>query len=122
MRRAVVRGLRRPEVRTRQVYSFNRPTFTINNARWYSDDAHLTEEQAKTRVLRVVSEFHKVDKSKVNENAHFYKDLGLDSLDQVELVLALEDEFAIMLTEEEQEKLATVKDTIHFIAHHPGSV
>lgn len=57
-----------------------------------------------------------VDAAKVTPESHFTGDLGLDSLDTVELVMALEDEFAIEIADESAEKIVSVADAVDFIA------
>ena len=53
---------------------------------------------------------------KVSSESHFVNDLGLDSLDVVEIVMALEDEFGIEISDEEAEKVFTVEDAVEFIS------
>ncbi|KAK3432250.1 hypothetical protein EUGRSUZ_E03854 [Eucalyptus grandis] len=77
-------------------------------------------DQIVDRVVRLVKKFDKIDASKVTETADFQKDLSLDSLDKVELVMALEQEFSIEIPEEEADKLACCADIARFIAS--GSV
>lgn len=57
-----------------------------------------------------------VDAAKVTPDSHFTVDLGLDSLDTVELVMGLEDEFAIEIADESAEKIVSVADAVDFIA------
>lgn len=51
----------------------------------------------------------------LSAESHFFNDLGLDSLDVVEIVMALEDEFAIEISDEEAEKVFSVGDAVQFI-------
>merc|ERR1739844_178239 len=83
--------------------------------RLYGDGAHLTKEELQTRVLNVLKLFDKVDPEKVSADSHFINDLGLDSLDVVEIVMAMEDEFAVEISDEEAEKIFTVKDCVEFL-------
>jgi acyl carrier protein len=62
-----------------------------------------------------------VKKEEVTDNAKFVDDLGADSLDTVELVMALEEEFGIEIPDEEAEKLATVGDALRYIEEKAGS-
>ena len=67
------------------------------------------------RVKKIVVEHLGVEASKVVENAHFIEDLGADSLDTVELVMAFEEEFGIEIPDDAAEKIQTIKDAIGFI-------
>ena len=68
------------------------------------------------RVKNIVVEHLGADEAKVTENASFIDDLGADSLDTVELVMAFEAEFAIEIPDDAAEKIQTVKDAIDFIS------
>jgi len=70
------------------------------------------------RVKKIVVEHLGVDEAKVTENASFVDDLGADSLDTVELVMAFEEEFGCEIPDDAAEKIATVKDAIAFIESH----
>lgn len=70
------------------------------------------------RVKKVVVEQLSVDEAEVTSEASFTGDLGADSLDTVELVMAFEEEFGIEIPDEEAEKIATVKDAVAFIEKH----
>ena len=67
------------------------------------------------RVIKIVVEHLGVDEEKVTENASFIDDLGADSLDTVELVMAFEEEFGCEIPDDSAEKILTVKDAIAFI-------
>ena len=67
------------------------------------------------RVKKIVVEHLGVDESKVADGASFIDDLGADSLDQVELVMAFEEEFGCEIPDDAAEKILTVKDAIDFI-------
>ena len=67
------------------------------------------------RVKKIVVEHLGVEASKVVEEAHFIEDLGADSLDTVELVMAFEEEFGIEIPDDAAEKIQTIKDAIGFI-------
>lgn len=68
------------------------------------------------RVKSIVVEHLGVDEDKVSEDASFIDDLGADSLDTVELVMAFEEEFDIEIPDDAAEQITTVKDAIDFIA------
>lgn len=71
------------------------------------------------RIVSVVKNFDKVDESKVTPEAKFADDLGLDSLDAVEVVMAIEDEFAIEIPDAEADKIESVSDATEYISGHP---
>lgn len=70
------------------------------------------------RVKKIVVEHLGVDDDKVTESASFVDDLGADSLDTVELVMAFEEEFGCEIPDDAAEKISTVKDAIEFIKEH----
>ena len=67
------------------------------------------------RIKEIVAEQLGVEESQVTNEASFMDDLGADSLDTVELVMALEDEFDIEIPDEEAEKLVKVSDAINYV-------
>ncbi|EHH69442.1 acyl carrier protein [Gluconobacter morbifer G707] len=67
------------------------------------------------KVKKIVVEHLGVDESKVTPDASFIDDLGADSLDTVELVMAFEEAFSVEIPEDAAEKIATVKDAIDYI-------
>ncbi len=67
------------------------------------------------RVKKIVVEHLGVEEDKVAENASFIDDLGADSLDTVELVMAFEDEFGCEIPDDAAEKILTVKDAIEYL-------
>lgn len=69
----------------------------------------------KERVIEVVSKNLDVDKSRITEDANFVEDLGADSLDQVELVMAFEEEFGVEIPDETAEKIRTISDAVKHI-------
>jgi acyl carrier protein len=73
------------------------------------------------RVKQIIVEQLGVDEGEVTGNASFVDDLGADSLDTVELVMAFEEAFDIEIPDEEAEKIRTVKDAVDYInAHSKG--
>ena len=72
------------------------------------------------RVKKIVVEHLGVDEGKVTDNASFIDDLGADSLDTVELVMAFEEEFGCEIPDDAAEKILTVKDAITFIDENAG--
>ena len=70
------------------------------------------------RVKKIVVEHLGVEEDKVTPNASFVDDLGADSLDTVELVMAFEEEFGVEIPDEAAEKILTIQDAINFIEQH----
>uniref|UniRef100_A0A7S0ZE19 Acyl carrier protein n=1 Tax=Timspurckia oligopyrenoides TaxID=708627 RepID=A0A7S0ZE19_9RHOD len=79
----------------------------------------LPEAEVIFRVLDVVRNFENVKPELVTETSHIYKDLGLDSLDAVELCMAVEMEFNIEIPDYEADRVETVTDLIDFIKDCP---
>ncbi len=73
------------------------------------------------RVKKIVIEHLGVDEAKVSENASFIDDLGADSLDTVELVMAFEEEFGCEIPDDAAEKIQTVGDASRFLEENSGS-
>ena len=68
-----------------------------------------------SKVKKMVVDHLGVEESKVTDEANFIDDLGADSLDTVELVMAFEEEFSVEIPDDAAEKITTVKDAIKFI-------
>src|SRR5207244_11634433 len=73
------------------------------------------------RVKKIVVEHLGVDEGKVTENASFIDDLGADSLDTVELLMAFEEEFGCEIPDDAAEKIISVKDAVNFIEAHSSA-
>nr|GMC86645.1 acyl carrier protein 1, mitochondrial [Ipomoea batatas] len=115
MRSAILRHVRVPAT---QAISANGSR--LSSARWMSShDDHLSKEEVAGRVLDVVKTFPKVDPSKVTPDVHFQKDLGLDSLDNVEIVMALEEEFKLEIPDKEAVRIDSCTLAIEYIYNHP---
>ena len=86
----------------------------------YSDTLIYEEEEMSTfeKVKKVVVDQLSVDEALVTPQASFTADLGADSLDTVELVMAFEEEFGCEIPDEEAEKIATVQDAVSYIDAH----
>ena len=75
---------------------------------------------SQDKVRQIIADQLGVKKEEVTDGAKFVDDLGADSLDTVELVMALEEEFGIEIPDEEAEKLATVGDALRYIEEKSG--
>ncbi|KAM8793419.1 acyl carrier protein, mitochondrial-like [Eudromia elegans] len=84
--------------------------------RRFSDLPPLTLEGIKERVLYVLKLYDKIDPEKLTAESHFMKDLGLDSLDQVEIIMAMEDEFGFEIPDGDAEKLMCPQEIVDYIA------
>jgi acyl carrier protein len=67
------------------------------------------------RVKRIICEQLDVEEKDVVPTASFVDDLGADSLDQVELIMAMEEEFDVSISDEDAEKISTVQDAINYV-------
>ncbi|KAG2118433.1 acyl carrier protein [Suillus clintonianus] len=85
----------------------------------YSAAAGLSKETIQTRVLEVLKGFEKVEATKLASSSSFADDLGLDSLDAVEVVMAVEEEFGIEIPDAEADEIKTVQQAIDYIAKTP---
>ncbi|ANU65488.1 acyl carrier protein [Turicimonas muris] len=72
-------------------------------------------DNIEQQVKKVVAEQLSINEADIKDDSAFIADLGADSLDTVELVMALEDNFGIEIPDEQQEKIQTVQDAIDFI-------
>ena len=72
-------------------------------------------EDVSSKVKKIVADHLGIDEAKVTEESSFIDDLGADSLDTVELVMAFEEEFSIEIPDDAAETISTVKDAISFI-------
>ena len=74
--------------------------------------------KVEEKVNEIIAEQLGVKKEEIKPESSFVDDLGADSLDTVELVMALEEEFGIEIPDEDAEKISTVKDAIAYIESH----
>ena len=78
-------------------------------------DLYMSEKSIEEKVKEIIVEQLGVNPEQVIPNASFIEDLGADSLDTVELVMAFEEEFSVEVPDEDAEKLQTVGDVIRYI-------
>jgi acyl carrier protein len=77
-------------------------------------------EPVADRVKKIIVDQLGVEEETVTPEASFVDDLGADSLDTVELVMALEEEFGIEIPDEDAEKISKVRDAVEYIEKHSG--
>jgi len=75
-------------------------------------------DDIKEKVISIVCDRLGVTPDKLNDSVSYTKDLGADSLDLVELVMALEDTFGMNIPDEETQKIQTIGDTVNYIQEH----
>lgn len=95
-----------------------RPVPSRAVARSLATDTFLDKAEAAARIIDVVKTFEKVEPNLVTPTVAF-KDLALDSLDVVEVVMAVEEEFAIEIPDAEADKITSVSDAVDYISSHP---
>jgi acyl carrier protein len=81
-------------------------------------EVHMSVEE---KIKKLICDQLEVNEEDVVPKASFVDDLGADSLDQVELIMAMEEEFDISISDEEAEKIITVRDAIEYIEQSTGS-
>jgi len=76
------------------------------------------EKTVERRVIEIIVEQLGVSEEEVTIEASFIDDLGADSLDLVELIMAMEEEFGVEISDEDAEKIQTVQDVVNYINEH----
>ncbi|SGZ56264.1 CIC11C00000000214 [Sungouiella intermedia] len=89
--------------------------------RFYAGFPALTKDLAKERVLELLEGYEKVSGKEITESSSFVQDLGLDSLDVVEVIMEVEHEFNIQIPDHEADTLKTVGQTVDYILSQPDA-
>jgi len=87
----------------------------VSTIRAFSDKPPLTLAHIQDRVLLVLRLYDKIDPAKLTLGSHFMNDLGLDSLDHVEVIMAIEDEFGFEIPDGDAEKLLKPEDIVRYV-------
>ncbi|CAG8565239.1 9185_t:CDS:2 [Acaulospora morrowiae] len=82
----------------------------------YSAKASLSHSNIESRIIEILKSFDKVDPTKVTPQARFVDDLGLDSLDTVEVVMNIEEDFSIEIPDKEADEIRSIKDAVEYIS------
>ncbi|KAF7633803.1 Acyl carrier protein [Meloidogyne graminicola] len=82
--------------------------------RWVMHDV-LTKRTVEDRIMLVLNLYDKIDNDKLTMDSDFFKDLGLDSLDFVEVILAIEDEFSFEIPDGDSDRMKTPRDIYQYI-------
>lgn len=80
----------------------------------------MTEEEIFNKIKTLIADNFNVDEDKITENTSFIDDLDADSIDLVEFILQLEDEFGAEIPDSEAEKIKTIGDAVAYIKSHQG--
>lgn len=80
----------------------------------------MSEEEIFNKIKDMIADNFDVDKDKITENTNFMDDLDADSIDLVEFILQLEDEFGAEIPDDEAEKIKTIGDAASYIKSHQG--
>ena len=80
--------------------------------------ASMSKDEIMAKLKPVIAEQLGVDESEVTESASFTEDLNADSLDLVELIMSLEEQFGLQISDEDAEKLTTVGEAVDYIFEH----
>ncbi|XP_046965529.1 acyl carrier protein, mitochondrial isoform X2 [Vanessa cardui] len=76
----------------------------------------ITQEEIAERVMKVCKAYDKLVSTQLSLDSHFINDLGLDSLDHVEIIMAMEDEFGFEIPDSDAERLLKPKDIVQYVA------
>ena len=78
----------------------------------------MGKEEIFTKIRDILADNFEVDKEKITDETNFTSDLDADSIDLVEFILQLEDEFGAEISDEDAEKIKTVGDAVNYVANH----
>ncbi|XP_063443734.1 acyl carrier protein, mitochondrial-like isoform X1 [Mytilus trossulus] len=91
------------------------PSILNSGVRFYGKAKSLQPEEITERVMKVLKAYDKITAEKLTEESHFMNDMGLDSLDQVEIIMAIEDEFSFEIPDSDADRLMKPRDIVQYI-------
>ena len=107
-------------VRPQTTLTFNQPISKFSFNRKYSGGGGApSRDEIENRVIQLLSVAYSLEEGKVNPHTHFKNDLALDSLDVVDVVMAIEDEFAVEVPDQDLEKFISVPSTVNYLHSIP---
>ncbi|XP_071691374.1 acyl carrier protein 3, mitochondrial [Rutidosis leptorrhynchoides] len=119
LRESILKHLRITVCRRRIINGVKEVSASFSLQRQLCTSTRSSSDLVMDRVIGIVKKFDKIEASKVTESADFQKDLSLDSLDRVELVMAFEQEFSIEIPDEQADKLKCCADVANYIISIP---
>jgi acyl carrier protein len=88
----------------------------FNDSSNFTEEINMSSTEIQDKVKKIIAEKLSVDLAEVKPEASFVDDLGADSLDLVELIMSMEEEFGVDISDEDAEKILTVKDAMDYVA------
>ncbi|CEJ54377.1 Putative Acyl carrier protein [Penicillium brasilianum] len=120
--RAAVKTPASFQIRSSPIAAQFSPSLVSQSIRFYSAPAGLSKDEIEGRIVNLLKNFDKVsDASKITGVSHFSNDLGLDSLDTVEVVMAIEEEFSIEIPDKEADQIHSVEKAVEYIQAQPDA-
>ncbi|KAJ5444046.1 Acyl carrier protein [Penicillium daleae] len=111
------------QIRSSPIAAQFTPSLVSQSIRFYSAPAGLSKDEIEGRIVNLLKNFDKVsDASKITGVSHFSNDLGLDSLDTVEVVMAIEEEFSIEIPDKEADQIHSVEKAVEYIQAQPDGM
>ncbi|EPS27721.1 Acyl carrier protein, mitochondrial [Penicillium ucsense] len=120
--RAAIKTAAPIQIRSSPIAVQMAPRMVSQSIRFYSAPAGLSKDEIEGRIVNLLKNFDKVsDPSKITGVSHFSNDLGLDSLDTVEVVMAIEEEFSIEIPDKEADQIHSIEKAVEYIKAQPDA-
>lgn len=114
-RTALLRSVRAPMAPVARKQVISPATINQSFVRTYAGFPPLTKDIARERILELLEGYNKVKATEIKDESSYIGDLGLDSLDVVEVIMEVEHEFNIQIPDQEADSLKTVGQTVDYI-------